>query len=63
MANRASQDSTPYLSTGAASRRLGISGQTLRSYAVRGEVRPVVLPSGRLRWRTEDIERLRGVSA
>jgi len=41
--------------------RLGISYATLREYVRRGWIRPVVLESGRWRFREEDVERLAGI--
>ena len=41
--------------------RLGISYATLREYVKRGWIKPVVLESGRWRFREEDVERLAGV--
>jgi len=41
--------------------RLGISYVTLREYVKRGWIKPVVLESGRWRFREEDVERLAGI--
>jgi len=41
--------------------RLGISYATLREYVKRGWIKPVVLESGRWRFREEDVERLAGI--
>jgi putative resolvase len=41
--------------------KLGISYTTLREYVKRGWIKPVVLESGRWRFREEDVERLTGV--
>jgi excisionase family DNA binding protein len=41
--------------------RLGISYATLREYVRRGWIKPVVLESGRCRFREEDVERLAGI--
>jgi len=41
--------------------RLGISYATLREYVKRGWINPVVLESGRWRFREEDVERLAGI--
>ena len=41
--------------------RLGISYTTLREYVKRGWIKPVVLESGRWRFREEDVERLAGI--
>jgi len=40
--------------------RLGISYATLREYVRRGWIKPVVLESGRWRFRVEDVEKLAG---
>jgi len=41
--------------------KLGISYATLREYVKRGWIKPVVLESGRWRFREEDVERLAGI--
>ncbi len=41
--------------------KLGISYVTLREYVRRGWIKPVVLESGRWRFREEDVERLAGI--
>lgn len=51
------QDSTD-LSTGAAAALIGVSDETLRRWVEQGRVRHLRLPSGRLRFRREDVEAL-----
>jgi len=41
--------------------RLGISYRTLQSYVKKGYIKPVILQSGKWRFREEDVERLMGV--
>jgi len=41
--------------------RLGISYTTLREYVKRGWIKPVVLESGRWRFREEDVKKLAGI--
>ncbi|WP_390530811.1 IS607 family transposase [Sulfurisphaera ohwakuensis] len=41
--------------------RLGISYRTLQSYVKKGYIKPVVLQSGKWRFREEDVERLMGI--
>lgn len=43
-----------------AAKFLGVTTQTLREMEKRGELKPVRLPSGRRRYRTDDISRLMG---
>jgi len=40
--------------------RLGICYHTLREYVRRGWIKPVILESGRWRFREEDVERIAG---
>nr|WP_252972982.1 IS607 family transposase [Saccharolobus solfataricus] len=44
-----------------ACQRLGISYATLREYVKKGYIKPVILQSGKWRFREEDIERLMGI--
>lgn len=44
------------LATGAAAAVLGVSDETLRRWADQGKVRHIRLPSGRLRFRRDDLE-------
>ena len=57
------QETISYIATGKAAAMLGVTAETLRSYAIRGYIRPVVLPSGRMRWPLADVERLRAVAS
>jgi DNA binding domain, excisionase family len=41
--------------------RLGISYATLREYVKKGYIKPVMLESGKWRFREEDVERLMGI--
>jgi len=41
--------------------RLGISYRTLQSYVKKGYIRPVILQSGKWRFKEEDVERLMGI--
>jgi Predicted site-specific integrase-resolvase len=41
--------------------RLGISYRTLQSYVKKGYIKPVILQSGKWRFKEEDVERLMGV--
>ena len=41
--------------------RLGISYATLREYVKKGYIKPVVLETGKWRFREEDVERLMGI--
>ena len=41
--------------------RLGISYRTLQSYVKKGYIQPVILQSGKWRFREEDVERLMGI--
>jgi excisionase family DNA binding protein len=41
--------------------KLGISYRTLQSYVKKGYIQPVILQSGRWRFREEDVERLMGI--
>ncbi|MEM4615192.1 MAG: helix-turn-helix domain-containing protein, partial [Desulfurococcaceae archaeon] len=41
--------------------KLGISYTTLREYVRRGWIKPVVLESGKWRFREEDVEKLMGI--
>jgi excisionase family DNA binding protein len=41
--------------------RLGISYATLREYVKKGYIKPVILQSGKWRFREEDVERLMGI--
>jgi Predicted site-specific integrase-resolvase len=41
--------------------KLGISYRTLQSYVKKGYIKPVILQSGKWRFREEDVERLMGV--
>jgi excisionase family DNA binding protein len=41
--------------------RLGISYATLREYVKKGYIQPVILQSGKWRFREEDVERLMGI--
>jgi len=41
--------------------RLGISYTTLRDYVRRGWIKPVVLESGKWRFREEDVEKIMGI--
>ncbi|MEJ2776335.1 IS607 family transposase [Sulfolobaceae archaeon RB850M] len=41
--------------------RLGISYRTLQSYVKKGYIKPVILQSGKWRFREEDVERLMGI--
>ncbi|MEM3188604.1 MAG: IS607 family transposase, partial [Saccharolobus sp.] len=41
--------------------RLGISYATLREYVKKGYIKPVVLQSGKWRFREEDVEKLMGI--
>jgi len=41
--------------------KLGISYRTLQSYVKKGYVKPVVLESGKWRFREEDVEKLMGI--
>ncbi|BDB98241.1 IS607 family transposase [Saccharolobus caldissimus] len=41
--------------------RLGISYRTLQSYVKKGYIKPVVLQSGKWRFREEDVEKLMGI--
>jgi excisionase family DNA binding protein len=41
--------------------RLGISYRTLQSYVKKGYIQPVVLQSGKWRFKEEDVERLMGI--
>jgi excisionase family DNA binding protein len=41
--------------------RLGISYRTLQSYVKKGYIQPVILQSGKWRFREEDIEKLMGI--
>jgi predicted site-specific integrase-resolvase len=52
------QDDQKLLTTSAVAKEFGISRQTLARYAADGTLEPaVVLPSGHLRWRIEDVRR------
>jgi len=42
--------------------RLSISYTTLRDYVKRGWIKPVILESGRWRFREEDVEKLMGIA-
>jgi predicted site-specific integrase-resolvase len=42
--------------------KLGISYRTLQNYVKKGYIKPVVLESGRWRFREEDVEKLMGVA-
>ncbi|MCY0860054.1 MAG: helix-turn-helix domain-containing protein, partial [Sulfolobaceae archaeon] len=42
--------------------RLGISYTTLWTYVKQGKIKPVVLESGKWRFREEDVERLMGIT-
>ena len=42
--------------------RLSISYTTLRDYVRRGWIKPVILESGRWRFREEDVEKLMGIA-
>ena len=44
------------MSTGAAAALLGVSDETLRRWAEKGQIRHIKLPSGRLRFRRADLE-------
>ncbi|AAK43270.1 IS607 family transposase [Saccharolobus solfataricus] len=44
-----------------ACQRLGISYATLREYVKKGYIKPVILQSGKWRFREEDVERLMGI--
>ncbi|QPG50100.1 IS607 family transposase [Saccharolobus solfataricus] len=44
-----------------ACQKLGISYATLREYVKKGYIKPVILQSGKWRFREEDIERLMGI--
>lgn len=48
----------PFLTTGQAAARLDVSDETVRRWAANGLIEAIVLPSGRRRFRVEDIERL-----
>lgn len=52
-------DEPKLLSISTAAKRLGISQGTLRTYADKGAIPVVMLPSGHRRFRPEDIQRLR----
>jgi excisionase family DNA binding protein len=41
--------------------KLGISYRTLQSYVKKGYIKPVILQSGKWRFREEDVERLMGI--
>jgi len=41
--------------------RLGISYATLREYVKKGYIKPVILQSGKWRFREEDVEKLMGI--
>ncbi len=41
--------------------KLGISYRTLQSYVKKGYIKPIVLQSGKWRFREEDVERLMGI--
>ena len=41
--------------------RLGISYRTLQSYVKKGYIKPVILQSGKWRFREEDVEKLMGI--
>ncbi|BCS91565.1 MAG: first ORF in transposon ISC1904 [Metallosphaera javensis (ex Sakai et al. 2022)] len=41
--------------------RLGISYRTLQEYVKKGIITPVRLPSGKMRFREEDVEKLEGI--
>jgi len=41
--------------------RLGISYRTLQSYVKKGYIKPVILQSGKWRFKEEDVERLMGI--
>jgi Predicted site-specific integrase-resolvase len=41
--------------------KLGISYRTLQSYVKKGYIKPVILQSGKWRFKEEDVERLMGV--
>ena len=41
--------------------KLGISYRTLQSYVKKGYIKPVVLETGKWRFREEDVERLMGI--
>lgn len=44
------------LSTGDAASHLGVSAGTVRRWAKTGQLRHIVMPSGRLRFRREDLD-------
>lgn len=50
-----------YLGTKAAADLIGVSDETLRRWVDRGQIRFIRLPSGRLRFRREDIEAVHSV--
>jgi Predicted site-specific integrase-resolvase len=41
--------------------KLGISYRTLQSYVKKGYIKPVILQSGKWRFKEEDVERLMGI--
>lgn len=47
-----------HLTTGAAAAVLGVSDETLRRWVEQGKVRHLRLPSGRLRFRREDLNEI-----
>lgn len=51
-------EASPYLMPGEAADMLGVSTTTLATWALKGRVRAVTLPSGHRRYVREDIETL-----
>lgn len=45
-----------HIRAGEAAKLLGVSSDTVRRWAHRGQLRHIVLPSGQLRFRPEDLE-------
>lgn len=43
-----------------AAKKLGVTTQTLREMEKRGEIKAIRLPSGRRRYRTDDISKIMG---